>query len=116
VAGADFNQDGHGDFLWYNETTGKIVTWYMDADLVRISGQFTTPDSAGGAGWRVVAAGDYGMGTSGIAGTPDIVWRNSTSGKLVVWHMDAASNRTDGLFTTPDAPSPPLSWNVVGPR
>ena len=79
----------------------------MDKDLVRISGQFTNPDSAGGAGWRVVAAGDYGIGTNGVAGTP---------GKLVVWHMDAASNRTQGLFTTPDAPDQPTTWNVVGPR
>ncbi len=71
----------------------------------------------------MVAAGDYGP-TPGLLGgsdgRPDIVWRNETSGKLVVWFMDGGSSpptRLAGGFTTPDSPQPdPLGWNVVGPR
>ena len=71
----------------------------------------------------MVAAGDYGP-TPGLLGgsdgRPDIVWRNETSGKLVVWFMDGGSSpptRLSGGFTTPDSPQPdPLGWNVVGPR
>jgi hypothetical protein len=45
-----------------------------------------------------------------------MVWRNATSGRFVVWHMDQAGNRTSGVFTTPDAPASPLAWTIVGPR
>ena len=56
-------------------------------------------------------------GPGGVAGSNDIVWRNATSGRVVVWNMDLAGNRTNGAFTTPDAPSPnPTEWTVVGPR
>ncbi len=116
VAAADFDQDAHTDFLWYNVSTGKVVIWLLDEALVRTSGQFTNPDSAGDASWVVVGAGDYGVGVGGSLGTADVLWRNSASGKFVVWHMDTAGNRTSGLFTTPDAPVNPLDWNVVGPR
>ena len=47
---------------------------------------------------------------------PDIVWRNETSGNQVVWHMDFASTRVHGEFTSPPANTPALDWTVVGPR
>ena len=57
------------------------------------------------------------MGPNGVAHSTDIVWRNSTSGTVVVWFMDQAGNKTAGLFTTPAAPSPnPTDWTIVGPR
>jgi hypothetical protein len=115
VAALDFNLDGNADFLWYNTTSGKIVFWFMDQNVVRITGQFANPDSAGNSNWKVVAAGEYGDAGAPPNG-PDIVWRNATSGKLVVWLMDAAGNRKSGVFTSPDAPTPALAWNVVGPR
>jgi hypothetical protein len=122
AAALDFNDDGRRDLLWYNATSGKIVIWYMNAAVQRISGAFTTPSSAGNNNWKVVAAGDFGKGpvTSGapapVFGAPDIVWRNASSGKLVVWHMDLAGRRTAGVFTSPDAPDDPLGYEVVGPR
>ena len=52
-----------------------------------------------------------------MAGTNDVVWRNASSGRVVVWHLDFAGNRTSGLFTSPDAPGPdPTGWTIVGPR
>ncbi len=120
IAGArDYNHDGHTDFLWYNSTSGKIVTWYMDAQIVRTSGQFTAPPNAGNGNWKVVASGDYsgasGPGTPPV-GSPDIVWRNETSGHQVVWHMDLGSTRVFGEFTNPPANTPALDWTIVGPR
>jgi hypothetical protein len=65
----------------------------------------------------VLAGGDYGIGPGGVAGTKDIVWRNATSGKVVVWYMDRAGNRTFGEFTTPMEPTPvPTDWTIAGPR
>ena len=89
----------------------------MDASVQRLSGRFTSPASAGDANWKVLAGGDYGAGAGGLAGTNDVVWRNATSGRIVVWHLDLAGTRTSGTFTTPDAPGPVATdWTLVGPR
>jgi len=123
VAGLDFNRDGNRDLLWYNATSGRIVTWNMSQALVRVDGAFTNPMAAGDANWRVVAGGDYGVGPDGpdaavpVPASNDLVWRNATSGKMVVWHLDLHRQRTGGLFTNPDSGSPTATnWNVVGPR
>jgi len=116
VAAFDWNGDQSTDFLWYNPVSGKIVLWFMNASVVRITGQFTNPANAGDNNWKVLAGGDFGVGASGFVNTKDIVWRNATSGRYVVWHMDQAGNRTAGLFTTPNSPAAPLEWTIVGPR
>jgi hypothetical protein len=117
VAALDLNADGNADFLWYNQTSGKIVFWTMNASVQRITGSFTTPANAGDNGWKVLAAGDYGVGPGGLPNTADIVWRNTTSGKFVVWYMDTTGVRTAGTFTTPDAPAAPATdWTIVGPK
>ncbi len=103
VAALDYDGDGHRDLLWYNVTTGKIVQWLMDAGVVRLSGRFTNPSNAGNANWQVLAGGDYGVGTDGVACSNDLVWRNSTTGKEVVWFMDGN-------------PTSPLDWTLAGPR
>ncbi len=115
VGAADFTGDGVRDLLWYNGSSGNLVIWAMNAAVARINGFFTSPASAGGANWRPVAVGDFGRGGA-PAGTPDIVWRNSTSGRLVVWHLDYAGQRTSGVFTNPDLPTDPLNAVVTGPR
>ncbi len=119
VAGAaDFDGDGNRDLLWYNQTTGKIVLWYMDAAVVRTTGLFTTPASVGNNNWRVVAVGDFGKGPAQtgtpVVNTQDIVWQNDTSLKMVVWHMDHTAHRTGGGFTAPDSLQP--GFVLVGPR
>jgi photosystem II stability/assembly factor-like uncharacterized protein len=119
VAALDYNHDGNTDLLWYNSTSGKVVTWYMDASVVRTSGQFTNPPNAGDSNWRVVASADFSGATvpgTPPLGSPDIVWRNETSGNQAVWHMDFASTRVHGEFTSPAANTPALDWTIVGPR
>ncbi len=117
VGAQDWNGDGDTDFLWYNPSSGKIVLWFMDGALARVSGQFTEPPNAGANNWKVLAMGDYGVGAGGEAGSVDLVWRNATSGKFVAWYMDHAGRRTTGTFTSPDAPGPdPTGWTIVGPR
>lgn len=125
--------DGNRDFLWYNDTSGKIVYWTMRYSnltsecasqglaspcLYRVTGAFTNPAAAQDANWKVVAGGDFLVGPApGVSGSSDIVWRNDTTGRIVVWYMDFSGSRTSGQFTTPDAPSPtPTAWRVVGPK
>ena len=117
VAALDYNGDGHRDLLWYNDTTGKIVFWFMDQNVVRITGQFAVPAAAGDANWKVVAGGDYGFAAGAPPCANDIIWRNDTSGKLVIWHMDGAGSRGAGAFLSPDSPSPNATeWSVLGPK
>lgn len=92
------------------------MLWYLDGAAVRLSGQFTNPASAGDNNWQVVASGDFGLGPNGTPKTGDVLWRNATSGRYVVWFLGQAGQRTAGMFTTPDAPTPALDWTVVGPR
>ncbi len=117
VATQDFDGDFNPDLLWYNVTSGRTVLWLMGGDLVRLWSGFTNPMGPVDNRWRAVAAGDFGAGPGGVAHTADIVWRNALSGRLVVWYLDRAGNRTAGTFTTPAEPSPdPTSWSVSGPR
>jgi hypothetical protein len=114
---ADADGDGDADLLWYNQTTGKLVIWTLDGNQVRTSGNFTDPPSVGSNVWRALAFGDYGRGLPGTPiGTPDIVWQNDVSKKLVVWYMDFARHRVTGAFTTPDACAACGSGPVFGPR
>ncbi len=114
AAAADFDGDGNRDLLWYNQTSGKIVVWFMNASVQRITGQFTNPSSVGNNNWKVLAVGDYGRGPGGVYDTQDVVWQNDTSKKTVVWFMDLAGNRTSGTFTEPDTIV--SGANLVGPR
>ena len=118
VAAQDYNNDRATDLLWYNSTSGKVVTWYMNAAVQRLSGQFLIPPNAGDNNWKVLAGGDYSGTYVGAAPlhTPDVVWRNETSGRSVVWHLDFASTRVSGQFTSPDSNTPALDWTIVGPR
>lgn len=123
VAALDYNGDAKRDLLWYNWSSGKIVLWTMNENVQRIAGQFTTPANAGDANWKVLAGGDY-SGSGATTCTNDVVWRNASSGKTVIWQMDNAATRLAGAFTTPDGPaSDPdgnatalTAWTLAGPR
>lgn len=110
---ADFNDDGPLDILWYNQTSRRLVIWYMGPSVQRITGSFTNPSEVGNGNWKALATGDWGRG-GGPYGAPDILWQNDTSEKLVLWHMDFAGNRTSGTFLTPDTPT--AGYKLVGPR
>jgi uncharacterized repeat protein (TIGR01451 family) len=116
VAAQDVSGDGNVDLIWYNVTSGRVVQWLMDAAVQRFVGRFTTPAQAADANWTVVGAANYGGDASPLVPWNDLLWRNETSGRLVVWHMNNDGQRVAGLFTTPIAPADALGWQVVGPR
>ncbi len=117
VGSADADGDGDPDLLWYNQTSGRIVVWNLDANQVRTAAAFTDPMSVGSNVWKAVAWGDYGRGTPGTPlGTPDVIWQNDVSKKIVVWHMDFAGRRVAGSFTSPDVCSSCGAGAIIGPR
>lgn len=102
VAGArDFDLDGNRDLLFFNQTSGRLVIWYLDERRTRMRGAFTNPAQVANNNWRVVATGDFGPGPGGVANAIDLVWRNVDSGRTVFWFMDAnplGAVRTSGAF------------------
>jgi len=133
-ASHDFNGDGKADLLWFDTTSRKLAIWLMDganklgsrppnpdqavdANQVRVSGNFTDPPSVGSNVWRAVSWGDYGRGASGAPlGTPDVVWQNDVSRKVVIWNMDFAGHRVVGAFTSPDLCTSCGGGAIFGPR
>lgn len=105
VGTADFDLNGSTDILWQNPTSLNVVVWLMNG-ATRLTGLFLTPPTAG-AGWAIQATGDFDND-----GWPDILFRNGSSGKTVVWLMHV-SDRVAGTFTTPDGVSD-LNWRIVG--
>lgn len=102
---ADFNGDGHTDLLWRHAASGKLVVWLMN-NLTRTTGVFLTPDTLADPNWQIAGTGHFNGD-----GKVDILWRNSVSGRNVVWTMNDTV-RLQGAFTTPDTLS--TAWQVAG--
>jgi len=100
LGSADFDRDGFRDLLW-RDSGGSLVIWRLDGAQQRL-GSTTVSTPPPGAGWNVVAVGDFGKGLGGQLDTQDIVWQNDTSMKVVVWHLDTSGARTFGTFTSPE--------------
>jgi len=115
VVGAvdDFDLDGYADLVLQNDA-GQVQLWLMDG-LERKSFQTFLPFGGlgGDPNWRVVGAGYFNEDQA-----PDILWRNSSTGRLKVWFM----NQITPVFTldiideNDQLASVPAPLNVVGPR
>lgn len=86
VGAADFTGDGKTDLLWRNSTSGSNVIWQMDG----ISRQqiLTLAPNQGNNGvvspnWLIQGVGDFNKD-----GKADIVWRDSGSGRNLIWYLN----------------------------
>jgi len=88
VSTADMNGDGINDYIWtYQEGTRQVVLlWEMNLDRTLnrsvVLGKVTHP-------YEFRAMGD--MNSDGNA---DILWQDINTGKVIVWHMNGAGQRT----------------------
>jgi trimeric autotransporter adhesin len=113
----DFNGDGTPDFLWRNVTTGLATIWFMkwvnnaltwdtNADIV--------PDIKDPT-WILVGAADF-KDKNGIKdGVPDLLWRNTVTGKTVIWYMKWVNNAL--TWNTDAEINPSLTdpnWTLLG--
>jgi subtilisin-like proprotein convertase family protein len=105
-----FNGDDQLDILWWHNSSGQAVVWFMNG-VTMTGGQFLSPNGLADTRWRPVATGDMELD-----GRVDIVWRHQTSGQNAIWCMGGATGTTlvDGELTDP--PLTDASWKIVGPR
>ncbi len=112
VAGlGDFNSDGRPDILWRNTVTGAMQVWIMRGTERRAL-RSTNPAALTDVNWEAIGVGDFGTSATDATpdGKPDILFRNRTSGKNVIWLMDGL-DRTTGAFTVPDTVGD-LNWKM----
>lgn len=95
---ADFNGDGINDFVYRDTTTGEVTALLLRQNRNSLATQpiATVPNQA----WQIVDVDDYDGDGDG-----DLLWRNSDTGRLLVWRMDG--RRIEGFRTLPSAAS---SW------
>jgi len=112
----DINQDGVGDVLLYNATTGEIKSWLLNSSGAVIGTQSLSRRCGASDGcsqtWKPAGIGDFNK--DGIA---DVLWHNDATGYLQAWLLTATgdvggtmalSKRCaiqDGCWTT---------WKIVG--
>jgi hypothetical protein len=97
---ADFDKDGHPDFLFRNTSTGGAFIWYFN-NATPVSSQFIFSIDPS---WKVEAVGDFNGD-----GYPDLLFRNQSSGLGFVWFWTgtALGSSTPSLFSIDPA------WQVV---
>jgi elongation factor P hydroxylase len=101
VAAADFNGDGHPDWLLFNPSTLQTVIWYMNNN-VHVTGAYgpTLP-----AGWSVMGAADFDGN-----GRPDYLAYNSSTHQTAIVYMN--NNVIAGAAFGPTLPT---GWSLVAP-
>jgi FG-GAP-like repeat len=113
VAGVcDFNGDGKTDVLWRQASTGAVVAWQMNGATIASSnyvsylGSTVAPDSS----WSVAGTLDTNGGGQG-----GVLWRQASTGALVLWQMNGATIGSSTNVTSGGvAVKPDASWSVAG--
>lgn len=100
----DFNRDNRSDILWRNHKTGENVVWFMNNDV--ITGSAFLPSVDIYAGWEIEGVGNFGGDAQ-----PDVLWRNSNTGGVLVWVMSSAST----IGSTAEIPGmADMEWHIAG--
>jgi hypothetical protein len=85
----DMNRDGKPDLIWRNLLTGRVIEWLMNGASTSSTATLWPIVMAADTNWLPMATGDFnGDGQS------DIIWRNFSTGKVVVWYMSGATTRS----------------------
>jgi len=96
---ADFNGDGHRDFVVRNPATGQTAIWYLNNNVL-ISGVFGPKLPAG---WGLRGAADFNGN-----GHPDYGLFNSATRQTALWYLSGPMFIGGAL-----GPSPPSGWALV---
>ncbi|HZT42941.1 MAG TPA: choice-of-anchor tandem repeat GloVer-containing protein [Chthonomonadaceae bacterium] len=105
VGSGDFNGDGKQDILLQNYSTGQLAVWYMNNNATATGGAYITPSQQ--AGWKCVSVIDLNAD-----GHPDLLFQNTSTGKLVYWLLNGVQAIDGNAFST----QPQSGWQVMGPH
>lgn len=102
VGTGDFNRDGRSDVVWRNNATGRVYIQFVSGQsTLGTSGQI---QSVADMGWQLAALADF----SGD-GVTDILWKNKSDGRAVVWTMNGLSvTATTQVYQERD-----LNWTIA---
>jgi hypothetical protein len=101
VATADFNGDGHPDWVIRHAATGQTALVYLDNNIV--IGAALGPPLPNG--WSLQGTADFNRD-----GKPDYVLYNPSTRQTALWFLNGTAF-VSGLF----GPSLPSGWTLVSP-
>lgn len=107
----DVTGDGKADVVWLNPTNGGVVLWTMDGSTRVSAGRL---QYNGGDSLATSAFNPIGLGDLNGDGKGDVVWRNRTNGRVVVWQLDGTTVTERGPVTSTDGT--PLTLNSTTSR
>jgi hypothetical protein len=96
----DFNNDGFGDLIWENASTGQRAIWLLKNGALQSSYYLPTVATQ----WHIAAVGDF-LGN----GQSDLVWENTSTGERTIWVI------VNGVLqSTVTLPTVSTQWDIVG--
>jgi hypothetical protein len=104
VGTGDFDDDGQSDIVVREQNTGQPFVWFMDGTTL-VGETPIGPEAPPASSELAVVADLTGEGR------PDIVWRDTGSGRLRVWEMEE-TNRSAEFVLVPDG-DPAAAWRVA---
>jgi hypothetical protein len=84
IGTGDINGDHERDVVWIQPGTGQVAIWLMGYPTTIMTVSF--PANLGAATTMTLA----GLGDLNGDGRADLVWRDTATGELRVWYMNAA--------------------------
>lgn len=85
ISPSDLNSDGMGDLLVQDLTTGHVKLQLLQGDS--LIGDVSLSIQPGDPNWKVVGQGDHDGDQDS-----DILWQNSSSDEIVIWHLEATGS------------------------
>jgi len=101
VSVADFNGDGHPDYLLFNASTRQTWIWYLSGGtyLTGAAGPMIT------SGYELVGTADFNGD-----GKPDYLLYDPSTYQTAIYYMN-----NNVLIGSADGPTLPGGWSLVGP-
>jgi hypothetical protein len=102
----DFNGDNRNDLVLRNTSTGAVEFWLLNGVTRTGAPVPLTAPGTPALEWKLSATADFNRD-----GKPDLVWRNFTTQKIVIWQMNGTAFAIS-LIPTPDQ-AVDANWEIV---
>jgi hypothetical protein len=107
VTAADIDRNAEEDVV-FQRSDGRLLVWYF-ASLVYVNSAILSNGQTPGSSWRAAGVADFNSD-----GSQDVLFQNVSTGKLLLWFMNASVRSSAVLLRNGFAPGSGLK--AVGPR